>query len=137
MFPFGEPGAAVVLSLVAVPPEDEDPAFAAPPGELLPLEGIEVTLPDESPELFSGITRLEVPGDASDRSLVETALLVETELPLSPETVAADPRESLNSAERDWAGMSLVRLELPALAESGARLPAGAEEALSPLTVPV
>lgn len=98
---------------------------------------MEVTLPEESPESLAGVTRLDVPGEASDLSLVVTALLVETVLPLSPETVAADPRESLNSAERDWVGISLFRPELPAFVETASRLPAGTAAPLSPLDVPV
>lgn len=137
MFPFGEPGAAVVLSLVAVPLGDEDPALAPEPAGLLPLPGMDVTLPVGRPELFAGVTRLEVPGEATFRSLVETEFLVESVLPLSPETVAADPRESLNSAERAWAGISLVRPELPAFVEIASLFPAGAAAAFSLLDVPV
>jgi hypothetical protein len=89
---------------------------------------MDVTLPEDTPEFFIGVTRLEFPVADSDRSLVVTWFLVETALPLSLEPFSAEPREVLNSVARDWAGISLLRPVLPAFEAADALLTAAAAE---------
>lgn len=116
--PLAESGDAVILSLVKDPVEVDVLDWSAVPEEGLPLEGIELTLPDERPGVSPELMLPDVPADTVALSLVVTALLVEILLPVFAETVPADPLELLKSAAWDWAGLSLPRLVPPALAEA-------------------
>jgi len=117
-FPLAESGDAVILSLVTAPVEVDVLDWTAVPEELLPLEGIELTLPDERPEVFPELRFPDVPVDTAVLSLVVTELLVEILLPVFAETVPDDPLELLKSAAWDWAGLSLLRLVPTALLEA-------------------
>ena len=121
-FPLAESGDAVILSLVTAPVEVDVLDWTAVPEELLPLEGIELTLPEERPEVFPELRFPDVPVDTAVLSLVVTALLVEILLPVFAETVPDDPLELLKSAAWDWAGLSLPRLVPTALLEAVALL---------------
>ncbi len=112
--PLDASGEAVVFSLVAVPGGFVLFGLVVLPEVLPLLEGIFETLPVESPGVFPDTVLPDWLADTSDRSLVVTVFLVVTAvLFFSPETVPADPLETV----RDWAGFALVTLEAPALAE--------------------
>ena len=109
-------------------------------GVTVPLEeplfpdGIERTLPEESPEVFPEVTFPEVRLASMVRSLVVT-VRADPILPVFPETLPVEPLESRYSVVLDWAGLSRVRAPAEALPEVPARLVPGAAAVRVPRTM--